>query len=138
MALPSLQISPWDLSAQQAQANRLRRSGDTRAQLEEAARGFENVMIRKWIETARRASIDQRQGPIAAYDNLVDDQLAFLISRQGGVGFVQPMVQQMLNQIKARVLSPGESALTLQSTNKSEVSATHQAPQVESGSSRIT
>lgn len=108
MAISSLQISPWDLSAQQAQANRLRKSGNTAAQLEEAARGFENVMIRKWIEAARRASLEPRQGPLAAYDNLADDQLAFLISRQGGVGFVQPMVQQMLSQIKGRVSDPAQ------------------------------
>lgn len=108
MAVSSIQISPWDLSAQQAHANRLRRSGDTAAQLEEAARGFENVMIRKWIEAARRSSLEPRQGPMAAYDNLVDDQLAFLMTRQGGVGFVKPMVQQMLRQIDGRVSSPNE------------------------------
>ncbi|MBU3723990.1 MAG: hypothetical protein FGM18_00585 [Burkholderiaceae bacterium] len=107
---PILAISPWDLSAQQAQANRMRKSGDTRAQLEEAARGFENIMIRKWIEAARKASIEPREGPMATYDNMVDDQLAFLMSKQGGVGFVKPMVDQMLMQVRNRVQSPAEAA----------------------------
>jgi Rod binding domain-containing protein len=43
---------------------------------------------------------------MATYDNMVDDQLAFLVSRQGGLGFVQPMVEQMLAQIKARTTDP--------------------------------
>jgi Rod binding domain-containing protein len=43
---------------------------------------------------------------MAIYDNMVDDQLAFLVSRQGGLGFVQPMVEQMLTQIKARTVDP--------------------------------
>lgn len=100
---PVLAISPWDLSAQQAQASRLKRTGDTREQLTEAARGFENILIRKWIEVARKASIDPKQGPAASYETMVDDQLAFLVSKQGGVGFVQPMVEQMMVQVRNRI-----------------------------------
>lgn len=107
---PILAISPWDLSAQQAQASRLRKNGDTRAQLEEAARGFENIMVRKWIEVARKASIEPRQGPMASYDTLVDDQFAFLIGKQGGIGFAKPMVEQMMAQVNNRVQSPAEMA----------------------------
>ena len=100
---PVLAISPWDLSAQQAQASRLKRTGDTREQLTEAARGFEYILIRKWIEVARKASIDPKQGPAASYETMVDDQLAFLVSKQGGVGFVQPMVEQMMVQVRNRI-----------------------------------
>lgn len=103
---PVLAISPWDLSAQQAQASRLKRTGDTREQLTEAARGFENILIRKWIEVARKASIDPKQGPAASYETMVDDQLAFLVSKQGGVGFVQPMVEQMMVQVRNRIHDP--------------------------------
>jgi len=103
---PVLAISPWDLSAQQAQASRLKRTGDTREQLTEAARGFENILIRKWIEVARKASIDPKQGPAASYETMVDDQLAFLVSKQGGVGFVQPMVEQMMAQVRNRIHDP--------------------------------
>jgi Rod binding domain-containing protein len=103
---PVLAISPWDLSAQQAQASRLKRIGDTREQLTEAARGFENILIRKWIEVARKASIDPKQGPAASYETMVDDQLAFLVSKQGGVGFVQPMVEQMMAQVRNRIHDP--------------------------------
>jgi Rod binding domain-containing protein len=103
---PLLAISPWDLSAQQAQATRLKREGSTREQLTEAARGFENVLIRKWIEVARKASIEPKQGAMASYETMADDQLAFLISKQGGVGFVKPMVDQMMAQIGNRVEDP--------------------------------
>lgn len=103
---PFLAISPWDLSAQQAQASRLKREGNTRDQLTEAARGFENVLLRKWIEVARRASLDPKQGPMASYETMVDDQLAFLVSKQGGLGFVTPMVEQMMAQVNARLNEP--------------------------------
>ncbi|MFM8629910.1 MAG: hypothetical protein ACKODQ_00300, partial [Betaproteobacteria bacterium] len=61
---------------------------------------------RKWLEAARKSSLEPKSGPMAIYDNMVDDQLAFLVSRQGGLGFVQPMVEQMLTQIKARTVDP--------------------------------
>jgi len=116
---PLLAISPWDLSAQQAQATRLKREGNTREQLTEAARGFENVLLRKWIEVARKASIDPKQGVMASYESMVDDQLAFLISKQGGVGFVKPMVEQMMAQIGNRVEDPAKvnSAAAVESEN---------------------
>ena len=103
---PLMAISPWDLSAQQAQASRLKASGSTREQLAQAAGGFENFLVRKWLEAARKSSLEPKSGPMAIYDNMVDDQLAFLVSRQGGLGFVQPMVEQMLAQIKARTTDP--------------------------------
>lgn len=108
---PVLAISPWDLSAQQAQASRLKRTGDTREQLTEAARGFENILIRKWIEVARKASIDPKQGTAASYETMVDDQLAFLVSKQGGVGFVQPMVEQMMAQVRNRIHDPDTKSI---------------------------
>jgi len=70
-------ISPWDLSAQQAQASRLKASGSTREQLTQAAGGFENFLVRKWLEAARKSSLEPKSGPMAIYDNMVDDQLAF-------------------------------------------------------------
>ena len=103
---PLMAISPWDLSAQQAQASRLKASGTTREQLTQAAGGFENFLVRKCLEAARKSSLEPKSGPMAIYDNMVDDQLAFLVSRQGGLGFVQPMVEQMLPQIKARTVDP--------------------------------
>lgn len=103
-----LAISPWDLSAQKAQANRLRSSGDTRAQLTEAARGFEDMLIRKWLETARKSSLEPKQGAMATYQAMGDDQLASMVSRQGGFGVANAMVDQMMAQIKDRVTDPAE------------------------------
>ncbi len=102
-------ISPWDLSAQAAQASRLRNSGDQRAQFEEAAKGFENLMVRKWIETARKSSLDPKEGASASYQAMSDDQLAFLMTRQGGFGIAKQLVDQMMTQVKGRIASPAET-----------------------------
>jgi len=103
-------ISPWDLGAQHAQAKRLASAGDTRAQFEEAARGFENILVRQWLELARKSPLDPKEGAQASYDSMVNDQLAFVISKQGGVGLVKPMVDQMMAQIKGRVVDPAAMA----------------------------
>ena len=99
---PLTAFNPWDLSAQMAQASRLKASGDERAQAENAARGFENILIRKWIEVARKASILPKDSMMSSYQNLSDDQLAAHISNQGGFGFADAMVKQMMSQIKGR------------------------------------
>jgi Rod binding domain-containing protein len=104
-----LSISPWDLSAQQAQATRLKANGTTREQLTEAARGFEDIMIRKWIEAARKSSIEPKKGSLGAYQTMADDQLAALVSRQGGFGVASAMVEQMMSQIQNRESVPGEA-----------------------------
>jgi Rod binding domain-containing protein len=101
-------ISPWDLSAQAAQASRLRNSGDQRAQFEEAAKGFENLMVRKWIEIARKSSIDPKEGAAASYQAMSDDQLAFLMTRQGGFGIAKQLVDQMMAQVKGRIAPPAD------------------------------
>jgi Rod binding domain-containing protein len=41
---------------------------------------------------------------------MVNDQLAFLVSKQGGVGLVKSMVDQMMAQVKGRVTDPAEMA----------------------------
>jgi Rod binding domain-containing protein len=106
---PVKAISPWDLSAQAAQASRLRNSGDQRAQFEEAAKGFENLMVRKWIETARKSSLDPKEGAAASYQAMSDDQLAFLMTRQGGFGIAKQLVDQMMTQVKGRIAPPAEA-----------------------------
>jgi Rod binding domain-containing protein len=103
---PVVAFNPWDLSAQMAQASRLKASGDERAQAENAARGFENILIRKWIEVARKSSLIDKDIMIGSYQTLGDDQLAAVVSQAGGLGFVKPMADQMLKQIQNRVTDP--------------------------------
>lgn len=99
---PIAALDPWNLSAQQARMERLKAAGDQKGQLEEAARGFENILVRKWIEVARKASILPKDSMMSSYQNLSDDQLAAHISNQGGFGFADAMVKQMMSQIKGR------------------------------------
>ena len=102
LGTPISQLDPWNLSAQQARMERLKAAGDQKAQLEEAARGFENILVRKWIEVARRASILPKDSMMSSYQNLADDQLAAHMTNQGGFGFADAMVKQMMAQIKGR------------------------------------
>jgi len=103
---PVVAFNPWDLSAQTAQASRLKASGDERAQAENAARGFENILIRKWIEVARKSSLIDKDSMMGSYQTLGDDQLAAVVTQAGGLGFVKPMADQMLKQIQNRVTDP--------------------------------
>lgn len=103
---PVVAFNPWDLSAQMAQASRLKASGDERAQAENAARGFENILIRKWIEVARKSSLIDKDSMMGSYQTLGDDQLAAVVTQAGGLGFVKPIADQMLKQIQNRVADP--------------------------------
>ena len=103
---PVVAFNPWDLSSQMAQASRLKASGDERAQAENAARGFENILIRKWIEVARKSSLIDKDSMMGSYQTLGDDQLAAVVTQAGGLGFVKPMADQMLKQIQNRVADP--------------------------------
>jgi len=44
--------------------------------------------------------LDSNDGAMAGYDKMVNDQLAFLVSKQGGIGLAESMVNQMMAQIK--------------------------------------
>ncbi len=103
---PVVAFNPWDLSAQMAQASRLKASGDERAQAENAARGFENILIRKWIEVARKSSLIDKDSMMGSYQTLGDDHLAAVVTQAGCLAFVKPMADQMLKQIQNRVTDP--------------------------------
>ena len=94
-------LSVWDLSGQHAAAERVRQQGSEREQLEQAAKGFEQVMIRKWIELAREASWDPKSEDQRSYQAMGDDQLAAAVSNMGGFGMADALVKQMMSQINA-------------------------------------
>lgn len=94
-------LSVWDLSGQAAAAERVRQQGTEKEQLEQAAKGFEQVMIRKWIEIAREASWDPKSSDQQSYQTMGDDQLAAAISNMGGFGVADGLVKQMMGQIQA-------------------------------------
>ena len=97
----TVNLNVWDLSGQQAAAERLRKSGDERAQLQHAAKGFEQIMIRKMLEVARESSWDPKSGEQKSYQKMGDDQLAAAISNMGGFGMADALVKQMMGQIEA-------------------------------------
>ena len=97
----TVNLNVWDLSGQQAAAERLRKSGDERAQLEHAAKGFEQIMIRKMLEVARESSWDPKSGEQKSYQKMGDDQLAAAISNMGGFCMADALVKKMMGQIEA-------------------------------------
>ncbi len=97
----TVNLNVWDLSGQQAAAERLRKSGDERSQLQHAAKGFEQIMIRKMLEVARESSWDPKSGEQKSYQKMGDDQLAAAISNMGGFGMADALVKQMMGQIEA-------------------------------------
>lgn len=97
----SVNLNVWDLSGQLAAGERLRKSGDEKSQLEHAAKGFEQVMIRKMLEIARESSWDPKSGMQKSYQTMGDDQLASAISNMGGFGLADSLVKQMMGQIEA-------------------------------------
>lgn len=97
----SVNLNVWDLSGQLAAGERLRKSGDEKSQLEHAAKGFEQVMIRKMLEVARESSWDPKSGMQKSYQTMGDDQLASAISNMGGFGLADSLVKQMMGQIEA-------------------------------------
>lgn len=97
----SVNLNVWDLSGQLAAGERLRKSGDEKSQLAHAAKGFEQVMIRKMLEIARESSWDPKSGMQKSYQTMGDDQLASAISNMGGFGLADSLVKQMMGQIEA-------------------------------------
>ena len=120
----AINLDVWDLSGQQAAAERLRQSGDERAQLEHAAKGFEQVLIRKMLEVARESSWDPKSGEQKSYQKMGDDQLASVITNMGGFGLADSLVKQMMSQIQAA--RSGQLAMNTRSQG-SEATQTSQA-----------
>lgn len=102
MNMTSAAIQPWNLSADLASARRLANTGDERAQLEKAAKGFELILTKTWLQSVRNASLDPKTGMMASYQAMSDDQLAAFFVNKGGFGLAAPMVEQMLKQIELR------------------------------------
>ena len=105
--------SPWQLDHSAAVTAQIQQAGSTRKQLEKAAQGFENILIRQMLQQARKSSVDPQEGPMAGYLELVDDQMAAAMTKAGGMGLSKQMAAQMLRQVQAKeLMSASEKAVT--------------------------
>lgn len=82
--------------------------------IEEAAQGFEAVLIRQMLRELRQSSLSTTKSDVnAGYLQLGDEQLAQQLVQSGGLGFARAMATQMLQQIElARLIAPPEMAVT--------------------------
>ena len=92
--------SPWELGASANQLATPTTSSNYRQKVEEAARGFETTLVRQMLREMRNSSFDpdKQQSINTGYTDMVDDQVAAMITKGNGLGFAKKMTEQLLNQ----------------------------------------
>ena len=97
--------SPWNLAAPSIPAAGTLGAAGNKKQIEQAVAGFESVMLREWLRQVRSTSLSgEEAGTSAGYLEMVDDQMASFVSRQGGFGLSRQLADQLLSQVKAASL----------------------------------
>jgi flagellar protein FlgJ len=75
------------------------------AKIQQAAEGFEAVLVRQMLRELRQSSWSSSNSDVnAGYLQIADEQLAQHIVQSGGLGFAKSMADQMLRQIEAAQL----------------------------------
>jgi Rod binding domain-containing protein len=93
--------SPWELgAATNTQSGGPVTAANYRQKVEEAARGFETTLVRQMLREMRNSSFDpDKQKSInTGYTDMVDDQVAAMITKGKGLGFASKMTEQLLRQ----------------------------------------
>jgi flagellar protein FlgJ len=71
------------------------------AKIRQAAEGFERVLIRQMLSSARKVDLsgkDNTSVPSSGYLQLMDDHWADLLAKVGSLGFGKKMADKLLNQ----------------------------------------
>lgn len=102
--------SPWNLAAPSMPLQSAGQLGPSanKKQIEKAVAGFESVLLREWLRQVRNTSLsgeDHAAG--GGYLEMVDDQMAAFVSRQGGMGLTRQLADQLLHQVQAASLITG-------------------------------
>ena len=82
------------------------------AKLKQAAQGFERTLIRQMLSSARNTNLngmDEQSSTSKSYLELMDDHVADLLSKGGGIGFGNQMAEQLIAQSKAAKLSVNQN-----------------------------
>lgn len=75
------------------------------AKIQEAAEGFEAVLVRQMLRELRQSTWSGSNSDVnAGYLQIADEQLAQHIVQSGGLGFAKSMADQMLRQIETAKL----------------------------------
>jgi Rod binding domain-containing protein len=91
--------SPWELGAASKPATPVN-AANYRQKVEEAARGFETTLVRQMLREMRTSSFnpDKNKSINSGYTDMVDDQVAAMITKGNGLGFAKKMTEQLLQQ----------------------------------------
>ena len=88
---------------------------DSEAKIRESAQGFERILIRQMLTTARKTDLsgqDNTSATSAGYLQLMDDHWADLLSKTGSLGFGKQMADQLISQMKVKqLIGQGKNAV---------------------------
>jgi len=89
--------------------------------IREAAQGFERTLLRQMLSVVRSSNIsgiETKSSMSMAYLQMMDDQLADLLSKSNKIGFGEKMAEQLLEQANIKQLINSEKKAV---NNKDEV-----------------
>jgi Rod binding domain-containing protein len=87
------------------------------AKIRQAAEGFERVLIRQMLSSARKVDLsgqDNTSLPSSGYLQLMDDHWADLLAKVGSLGFGKKMADELLNQQNIKqLINPEQKAVNV-------------------------
>lgn len=91
--------SLWDLGSNVAANSAKTNAMSEREKIAEAARGFETTLVRQMLREIHNSPFNpNKELKRDGYLEMVDDQMAAMITRGDGLGFAKKMTEQLLNQ----------------------------------------
>ena len=85
------------------------------AKIRQAAEGFERVLIRQMLSSARKVDLsgqDNSSVPSSGYLQLMDDHWADLLAKVGSLGFGKKIADELLNQQNIKqLINPEKKAV---------------------------
>ena len=106
MITPSIDLSTARII--QGDAKKISQSAKTQEdKLKQAAQGFERTLLRQMLTIARSSNlqgIDDQSNTSKSYLEIMDDHLADVLSKGGGLGFGKKMAEQLIAQANASKL----------------------------------
>ncbi len=91
--------SLWDLGTNVALNSAKTDAMNQREKVAEAARGFETTLVRQMLREIHNSPFNpEKAAKRNGYLEMVDDQMAAMITRGDGLGFAKKMTEQLLSQ----------------------------------------
>jgi Rod binding domain-containing protein len=108
--MSAINSSPWSLGSVGGANSASFKNQAQSKQVEEAARGFETILVRQMLREVRKSSFSEKQDISNGYLEMVDDQMASILTQGKGLGFAQKMTEQMLRQSDmAKLINSGKN-----------------------------